>query len=254
MLDPTSPEGINAFAAAQVVRELLILGEAVFSRSVPDVFPFFLEGVEAYHDAEALFGGFQSLFVQEQPGDPNQSPAFNMIFRYVHSCIDLLQTALADPHVKACILQLETLGLVFAEIRQILAQLNKTGAEVRQNVITFLDSLRGLLAWDSRFSTIIKRFKMYDKELYHSYDNEWVPRTNDDEEDFNHVIKRPIRKQMGRKDSWFYVEHQGEGGHISTESGPLFPYRGRNEYRATMIANAPWKGWVCSSLSRFQRS
>ena len=74
MLDPTSPEGINAFAAAQVVRELLILGEAVFSRSVPDVFPFFLEGVEAYHDAEALFGGFQSLFVQNNPEIPTNHP------------------------------------------------------------------------------------------------------------------------------------------------------------------------------------
>ena len=52
---------------------------------------------------------------------------------------------------------------------------------------------------------------MYNKELYHSYDNEWVPRTNDDEENFNHIIKRPIRKQMGRKDSWFYMEHQGNG-------------------------------------------
>jgi len=210
-LDPTSPDNKAILAAAQVIHNLLILGQAIFSRSVSDVFPFFLEGVEAYHDAEVLLGAFESLLVQEQHGDPTQSPAFGVIFRYVHSLIDILQSILKDPHIIACILQLETLGSVFAEIRQILAQTDKTGIEVRQDVLSFLNSLRGLLAWDPRYSTINKRFQMYNKELYHSYDNEWVPRTNDDEEDFNHVIKRPIRKQMGRKDSWFYMEHQGTG-------------------------------------------
>ena len=94
---------------------------------------------------------------------------------------------------------------------------------------------------------------MYDKELYHSYDNEWVPRTNDDEEDFNRVIKRPIRKQMGRKDSWFYVEHQGEGVTFLQNLVRCSHIVGGTSI-STMTANAPWKGWACLIPSRFQRS
>jgi len=60
------------------------------------------------------------------------------------------------------------------------------------------------------YKIVEKRFRMYKKELYISYDNKFVPRTNNDLEDFNNCLKRPIRKGQGRKKSWFYVEHQGE--------------------------------------------
>ena len=50
---------------------------------------------------------------------------------------------------------------------------------------------------------------MYINELYIAYDNDSVPRTNSDLEDFNNGLKRAIRKGQGKKESWFYVEHQG---------------------------------------------
>ena len=96
-LDPTNPDNVDVLAAAQAIRNLLALSQAVFSRSVSDVFPFFLEGVEAYHNAEALLVAFQFLLVQERHEIPTQSPAYIVIFRYVHSLIDLLQLILKDP-------------------------------------------------------------------------------------------------------------------------------------------------------------
>ena len=50
---------------------------------------------------------------------------------------------------------------------------------------------------------------MYENELYVAYHNKYVPRTNNDLEDLNNWLKRPIRKGQGKRESWFYVEHQG---------------------------------------------
>ena len=63
---------------------------------------------------------------------------------------------------------------------------------------------------NKRYATIEKRFKMYDRELYVAYDEDLVPRTNNNLELFNNTLKRPIRKNMGQKFSWFYIEHLGE--------------------------------------------
>jgi len=189
----------------------MALGKAVCSRSTKDVFPFFLEGVEFYHNIEAIFNALLSMEVKANMGFSDQSPLFRMVFRYLHAYHDILQPAINDPCIIAFELRLETLGSVFSEIRQILAQTGKTSDQIRQDVTLFLLSIQTLAKWDQVYQTIPKRFNMYDRELYYAYDNKWVPRTNNDQEDFNHIIKRPIRKNMGRKDSWFYVEHLGEG-------------------------------------------
>jgi len=189
----------------------MALGKAVCSRSTKDVFPFFLEGVELYHNAEAILGALQDMEIKEAMGVRAQSPLFHVIFRYLQAYRDILAPAINDPCIVALEIRLETLGSVFSEIRQILAQTGKTGAQIRQDVTSFLQSIQALAGWDPEYQTIHKRFTMYDRELYHTYDNVWVPRTNNDQETFNHLIKRPIRKNMGRKDSWFYVEHLGEG-------------------------------------------
>jgi len=106
--------------------------------------------------------------------------------------------------------KLEQIFSVFQEIRWILGQEGKSGKEIKSEIKQLVKSLKSNDIPIIVYKVVKKRFKMYDKELYVSYDNEFVPRTNNDLEDFNNRLKRPIRKGQGRKDSWFYIEHQGE--------------------------------------------
>jgi hypothetical protein len=104
--------------------------------------------------------------------------------------------------------ELERIFAVFQEIRYILGQ-NKSGGEIKDAIKLFLNSLKCNSSLVEVHAIVKKRFKMYENELYIAYDNKFVPRTNNDLEDFNNCLKRPIRKGQGKRESWFYVEHQG---------------------------------------------
>lgn len=106
--------------------------------------------------------------------------------------------------------ELEQIFAVFQEFRKILGQTEKTGKIIKKEIAVFIISLQSTYSLMPIPKIVEKRFRMYKKELYISYDNKFVPRTNNDLEDFNNCLKRPIRKGQGRKKSWFYVEHQGE--------------------------------------------
>jgi hypothetical protein len=104
--------------------------------------------------------------------------------------------------------ELERIFMVFQEIRYILGQ-KKSGGEIKAAIKLFLNSLKCNSSLVDVYEIVKKRFKMYENELYIAYDNKFVPRTNNDLEDFNNCLKRPIRKGQGKRESWFYVEHQG---------------------------------------------
>jgi len=104
--------------------------------------------------------------------------------------------------------ELERIFTVFQEIRYILGQ-KKSGGEIKDAIKLFLNSLKCNSSFVEVHAIVKKRFKMYENELYIAYDNKFVPRTNNDLEDFNNCLKRPIRKGQGKRESWFYVEHQG---------------------------------------------
>ena len=106
--------------------------------------------------------------------------------------------------------RLEAIFSVFREIRMILGQVEKTGEEIKEEVATLVSSLQSDDSLADVYKIVEKRFRMYENELYVCYDNKYVPRTNNDLEDFNNRLKRPIRKGQGKMQSWFYVEHQGE--------------------------------------------
>ena len=122
----------------------------------------------------------------------------------------IIRRIVEDIHISKMVSELEQIFAIFQEIRKILGQTEKKGKEIKNEIETFIISLQSTCSLMDVYKIVEKRFRMYKKELYISYDNKFVPRTNNDLEDFNNCLKRPIRKGQGRKKSWFYVEHQGE--------------------------------------------
>ena len=84
--------------------------------------------------------------------------------------------------------ELEQIFAVFQEIRFILGQVKKSGREIKEMVRVFLNSLKCKDSLVEIYEIVKKRFKMYDNELYISCDNKFVPRTNNEPEDFNKII------------------------------------------------------------------
>lgn len=134
--------------------------------------------------------------------------------QFVVECLNdlskLIRKIVDDASISELVRRVEDRFTIFQEIRRILGQTDKTGDEIREEVVSFLASLQSNLSLAEVYKIVEKRFRMYENELYTCYDNKYVPRTNNDLEDFNNRLKRPIRKGQGRKQSWFYVEHQGE--------------------------------------------
>ncbi len=121
----------------------------------------------------------------------------------------IIRRIVEDAFISKLVGRLEDIFAVFQEIRRILGQVEKTGEEIKEEVATLVSSLQSDESLADVYKIVEKRFRMYDNELYICYDNKYVPRTNNDLEDFNNRLKRPIRKGQGKKQSWFYVEHQG---------------------------------------------
>ncbi|MGV9206073.1 MAG: hypothetical protein ACOC44_18860, partial [Promethearchaeia archaeon] len=114
-----------------------------------------------------------------------------------------------NSEISGLVNQLEQFFAVFQEVRRILGQVKKRGSEVKEMVNSFLNTLKSDVSLGKTYKIVKKRFQMYVHELYVAYDNNYVLRKNNDLEDFNNCLKRPLRKGQGRKESWFYVEHQG---------------------------------------------
>jgi len=132
-------------------------------------------------------------------------------------CINILEELSTNtrniveyPGISENVHELEQIFNVFNVIREILGQGDKPGAKVRNEIHQYLESIKNEHSLQNVYKIMEKRFRMYDAELYIAYDNKYVPRTNNDLEDFNNCLKRPIRKGQGKRESWFYVEHQGE--------------------------------------------
>ncbi len=121
----------------------------------------------------------------------------------------IIRNIVGDSQLSDMILDLERRFEVFQEVRFILAQEDKSGAEIKGEIEEFLNSLKSEGTPGEIYEILEKRFRRYERELYIAYDDKYVPRTNNDLEDFNNCLKRPIRKRQGQKDSWFFMEHQG---------------------------------------------
>ncbi|HMF30899.1 MAG TPA: hypothetical protein VKK79_05775 [Candidatus Lokiarchaeia archaeon] len=215
-LTPAEPARELPQAAAPLhdaVQEILSLFEvaaAIASRSAKDVFPFYLKEVDAFHQLSKVLAAAEARIVslRELLGNPGGGTS-RALLETLCKLAKVLKEAVAAPEVARQVGELEGTNAVFCTIRNLLGQEGKTGKVIREEVWQYLGTLAGGTLPEEILATLEKRFTMYDNELYVAYDHEYVPRTNNALEAFNNHVKRPIRKGMGKMESWFYVEHQG---------------------------------------------
>ena len=173
------------------------------------MFPFYLKHVELYRQLINVSKSVRSSLELVK----SLSEYVRVDVQFVLDCLNRLNRILTrivdDPQVSKMVCELERIFAVFQEIRTILGQTETPGEAIKNEIITFITSLQADDFLSEVYKIVEKRFRTYERELYVSYDNKFVPRTNNDLEDFNHRLKRAIRKGQGRMQSWFYVEHQG---------------------------------------------
>lgn len=122
---------------------------------------------------------------------------------------EIITRIVENSKISELVFKLERVDCLFEEIRRVLGQKEKSGAQIKNEIRAILTAHPSDCEIAEALAIVNKRFKMYENELYIAYDNDLVPRTNNDLEDFNNSLKRAIRKGQGKKESWFYVEHQG---------------------------------------------
>lgn len=191
------------------MNNLLEFTEALLSRSSKDVFPFYLKVVDLHEQLSELYSSVNTLL----EGLEVIFEELEFIKRVFEDCLIKLKGIIGkivnDDELLSLIKELKIRNLPFQEVRRILGQEGKSGEQIKDDIRNYLESLENEPALDECLKIFKKRFKMYDRELYIAYDNDYIPRTNNDLENFNHDVKRPIRKRMGKKDSWTFLERQG---------------------------------------------
>jgi len=194
----------------QKVFDLLEISESLLSRSSKNVFPFHLKQVELYWQLFDLSKNVSSNLDIIRSVSGYVSVDLQFLKDYLNELNKIIRRIVDNASISKMVLKLEEIFAVFQEIRIILGQTDKTGKEIKEEITTLVISLQSNDSPAGVYKIVEKRFRMYENELYICYDNKYVPRTNNDLEDFNNHLKRPIRKGQGKKQSWFYVEHQGE--------------------------------------------
>ena len=193
----------------QEIFDLLSVHESLLSRSYKDVFPFHLKHVELYRQLSRMLSIVNSRLESVKNLASYTAIDLQFIIDSLEGLDKIALKIVANSELSNLINELEQIFEAFQEVRYILGQEDKSGAEIKEAVTQFLTSLKCNGSLGEVYKIVEKRFRMYQNELYVSYDNKFVPRTNNDLEDFNNCLKRPIRKGQGKRESWFYVEHQG---------------------------------------------
>ncbi len=193
----------------QEIFNLFSIAESLFSRSSKDVFPFHLKHVELYRQLFKLSSTVSSRLKAVNDFASYAPLNLQFIIDSLEGLSRVIRKIVANSEIHDLVVELEQVFVVFHDIREILGQEKKSGRNIKDEIWHFLKLLESEDSLSMVYQVVRKRFKMYENELYIAYDNVFVPRTNNDLESFNNCLKRPIRKGHGRRESWFYVEHQG---------------------------------------------
>ena len=172
------------------------------------MFPFYLKHVELYRQFSKMLSTVNSRLESVKILAIHTNIDVQFLIDSIEGLNRITRKIVANSDLSNLVGELEQIFAVFQEIRYILGQ-KKSGGEIKDAIKLFLNSLKCNSSLVEVHAIVKKRFKMYENELYIAYDNKFVPRTNNDLEDFNNCLKRPIRKGQGKRESWFYVEHQG---------------------------------------------
>ena len=173
------------------------------------MFPFYLKHVELYRQLSKMLMTVSSRLESVKILASYTNVGLQFLIDSLEGLDQITRKIVNNPKITELVIELEQISAVFQEIRYILGQAKKSGKEIKDAVKLFLTSLKCKSSLVEVYEVVKKRFKRYENELYVCYDNKYVPRTNNDLEDFNNCLKRPIRKGQGKRESWFYVEHQG---------------------------------------------
>lgn len=173
------------------------------------MFPFYLKHVELYRQLSKMLSTVSSRLESVKILASYTNIDLQFLIDSLEGLDKIARKIVANSELSNFVNDLEQIFEVFQEIRYILGQEDKSGTEIKEAVKLFLTSLKCNGSLGEVYKIMEKRFRMYENELYVAYDNKFVPRTNNDLEDFNNCLKRPIRKGQGKRESWFYVEHQG---------------------------------------------
>lgn len=172
------------------------------------MFPFYLKHVELYRQLSKMLSTVSSRLESVKILASHTNIDVQFLIDSLEGLDLITREIVTNSDLSNLVDELERIFMVFQEIRYILGQ-KKSGGEIKAAIKLFLNSLKCNSSLVDVYEIVKKRFKMYENELYIAYDNKFVPRTNNDLEDFNNCLKRPIRKGQGKRESWFYVEHQG---------------------------------------------
>ena len=139
--------------AVEEFKKILYICSSIFSRSVKDVFPFFLKPVELYRQAEDILNTLNSVMTSKLQAEFSSSPQFSIILKYMNQLFSFLANLVNDNDILGLVLQLETAGEVFAKARDTLGQSKKSGNTIRNEISAFLCSIRFLCMFDKRYET-----------------------------------------------------------------------------------------------------
>jgi len=193
----------------QEIFDLLSIFESLLSRSSKDVFPFYLKYVELYRQFSKMLSTVSSRLESLKILISYTNIDIQLLIDCLEGLDQITRKIVENSELSNLVGELEQIFVVFQRIRYILGQEKKDGREIKDIIKHFLNKLKCDNSLVEVYEIVKKRFRMYENELYIAYNNKFVPRTNNDLEDFNNCLKRPIRKGQGKRESWFYVEHQG---------------------------------------------
>ena len=95
--------------------------------------------------------------------------------QFVVECLNdlskLIRKIVDDASISELVRRVEDRFTIFQEIRRILGQTDKTGDEIREEVVCFVASLQSNLFLAEVYKIVEKRFRMYENELYTCYNN-----------------------------------------------------------------------------------
>lgn len=152
-----------------------------------------------------------------------------------HDQLERLQSALEQmkntmdayltPETLALVRKLRTSAGKFAQLRQILADKEATGKQIKQRIKLYKKHLKNQLPAHPEYNEILTRLNNYSSGLYHGYDDPRIPLTNLDQERFFKAGKRFNRRRTGTKErkNQFVLEAEEfyTGVHYRTENQDL---------------------------------
>lgn len=166
-------------------------------------FPFDLPAVE-YVDKLHLSSNFLKKAVISLE-DFNIQPNIEPMIQELQSVINDFLCS----DVKENIREIKTLNYFYVRLRQILGEEDQTLKQVKGKLKILRKQIKKQQSKHPRLKVITKRLKKYNRNLFHCYEDENIPRTNLEIERSFNSLKRRLRKRTGFQKRPNFFTHEG---------------------------------------------